>query len=88
MSLDLLAWDFFLGLSLLFASSVFTGDGTRRVRVGMILAGSLCMAGTLAPASGHLQIQYLGIAGYAFVLPVASALLRKFLGKGRASASG
>lgn len=75
MSLDLLAWDFFLGLSLLFAAPVFTGGDARRVRVGMILAGTLCVAGTLGPATGHLQIQYLGIAGYAFVLPVGCALL-------------
>jgi len=33
---------------------------------------------TLGPVSGHVQIQYFGIAGYAFVLPVACALLAMF----------
>jgi hypothetical protein len=75
MSLDLLAWDFFLGLALIFAARVFKGEPTHRVRVSMDTAGAFCLAGTLGPASGHLHIQYLGIAGYAFVLPVACALL-------------
>ena len=85
MSLDLLAWDFFLGLALVFAARVFAGEASRRVRVSMTLAGVLCLAGTLAPASGHLHIQYLGIAGYAFVLPVACALLAMFFWRERSS---
>jgi divalent metal cation (Fe/Co/Zn/Cd) transporter len=78
-SLDLLAWDLFLGLALIFAAGVFTSEASRRVRVSMTAAGTLCLAGTLGPASGHMHIQYLGIAGYAFVLPVACALLTMFL---------
>jgi len=78
MSLDLLAWDLFLGLALVFAARVFVGEASRRVRVSITLAGALCLAGTLAPASGHMHIQYLGIAGYAFVLPVTCALLAIF----------
>src|SRR5262249_47034417 len=78
MSLDLLAWDFFLGSALVFASRVFRRKACRRVRVSMTAAGTLCLAGTLGPASGHLHIQYIGIAGYAFVLPLACALLAMF----------
>ena len=78
MSLDLLAWDLFLGLALVFAAGVLRGEATRRVRVSMTAAGTLCLAGTLGPASGHLRIQYFGIAGYAFVLPLACALLAVF----------
>ena len=56
LSLDLLAWDFFLGLSLVLAATVFRGEGqTGRVRVSMIIAGSLCLAGTLGPATGNLH---------------------------------
>ena len=88
MSLDLLAWDFFLGLGLLFGAKPFTGEATRPVRVSMTVAGTLCLAGTLGPASGHMHIQYLGIAGYAFVLPVSSALLAVFFWRGRTSESG
>jgi hypothetical protein len=85
MSLDLLAWDFFLGLALLFVAGVFTGEGSRRVRSSMTVAGMLCLAGTLGPTSGHLQFQYLGIAGYAFVLPLACALLAALFWRERKS---
>jgi len=74
----LLAWDFFLGLALVFAARVFRGKASRRVRASMTAAGALCLAGTIGPASGRLHIQYLGIAGYAFVLPLACALLAVF----------
>lgn len=82
MSLDLLAWDFFLGMALLFAAKVFEGQGTQRVRISMTVAGALCLAGTLGPLSGHMHIQYLGIAGYAFVLPVSCALLAVLFRRG------
>lgn len=76
LALDLLAWDFFLGLSMLFAAPVFKGDGLpNRVRVSMIVVGTLCLLGTLGPLQGRMYIQYLGITGYDFVLPVASVLL-------------
>ena len=76
LALDLLAWDFFLGLSLLFAAPVFKGDGLpNRVRVSMLVGGTSCLAGTLGPALGQMHIQYLGIVGYAVMLPVACALL-------------
>ena len=82
MSLDLLAWGFFLGVSLLSAATVFTGAASHRVRLSMIVAGVLCLAATLGPASGRLSIQYLGIAGCAFALPVACALLAMRFRKG------
>lgn len=76
LSFDLLAWDFFLGLSMVFAAPVFKGNGPeKRVRISMIVCGTFCLAGTLGPALGRMHIQYLGIVGYAFVLPVASILL-------------
>ena len=76
LALDLFAWDFFLGLALVFAAPVFKGQGlTGRVRVTMMVAGSLCLIGTLGPASGNLDIQYVGIAGYVFAFTVASTLL-------------
>jgi hypothetical protein len=51
-----LAWDFFLGLSLLFAAPVFKGSGlTIRVRLSMMAGGLSCLAGTLGPALGYLH---------------------------------
>jgi len=87
LSLDLLAWDFFLGLALVFAAPVFRGDGLKgRVRISMTAAGALCLAGTLGPASGKFQIQYLGIAGYLLALPVTCTLLALLFRRDRTEA--
>ena len=76
LALDLLSWDFFLGLSLLFAAPVFRGDRFQDWLCRMMFSGGLlCLGGTLGPAFGRMKIQYLAIAGYAFVLPVACGLL-------------
>jgi len=70
---ELLAWDWFLGLALLFAAPVFVGDvpEIRRVRRAFRVAGALCLAGTVGPVLGDMRLQRLGIVGYAVVLPLA-----------------
>ena len=89
MALDLLAWDFFLGLSLLFAAPVFNGDRLQdRIRIGLAVDGILCLAATLGPATGYMQIQYLGIAGYAFVLPVVCILIAMLFARAEDAATG
>lgn len=77
LALDLLAWDLFLGLALLLASSAFTGRGQlpAAVRGGTILAGALCLLGFIGPLTGEMRVQFLAIAGYAFVLPATCALM-------------
>lgn len=75
---ELLAWDVFLGLALVFAAPVFEGDGRERgVRRALNLAGVLCLAGTVGPVIGDMRLQYVGVAGYAGVFPVASFLLAR-----------
>lgn len=75
-ALELLAWDVFLGLSLIFAAPVFQGGGLRRaVRVTMFGAGGLSLAGTVGPAIGDLRWQRLGVLGYGVVFPVTCLLL-------------
>ncbi len=76
LTLEFLAWDYFVGLSLLFDAAVFSGGGLRAyVRASMIVAGSLCLAGTPGALVGNLRFQWLAIAGYAFALPVVCVLL-------------
>ena len=41
----------------------------------VIVVVYVCVLAALAPATGEMQIQWLGIVGYAFVLPVTSVLL-------------
>jgi hypothetical protein len=82
-ALELLAWDVFLGLALLFAAPVFLDEGPERaVRAGLLLSGSLCLVGTLGPAVGYMRLQLVGVVGYAVVLPIVCFMLaRLFRGK-------
>ena len=75
---ELLAWDVFLGLALVFAAPVFEGgDGERAVRRALWLCGGLCLVGTVGPLVGDMRLQLPGILGYAGVLPVLSFLLAR-----------
>ncbi len=76
LALELLAWDLFFGLSMLFAAHAFGGDRMQNtVRASMTLSGTLCIVAVLGPVLGDMRIQWLGIVGYAFVLPVACVFL-------------
>ena len=76
LAVELLAWDFFFGLSMLFASRVFSGSRLENsLRTSMTLCGTLCVLGTLGPVTGEMRISWLGIMGYAFVLPIACVFL-------------
>jgi hypothetical protein len=81
-AVELLAWDVFLGLSLLFASCTFRGGGLAgAVRAGCVISGSLCLMGTLGPATGRMQLQFIGVAGYGLGLPVVSFLLARYFAR-------
>jgi hypothetical protein len=75
---ELLAWDVFLGLALVFAATVFDGGGSERAaRRGLLACGVLCLAGALGPAVGNMRLQWVGVLGYAVVLPVVALLLAR-----------
>lgn len=83
-AIELLAWDVFLGLSLLFAAPVFTaGKLEDAVRGGLYVAGTLCLVGVLGPASGDMRLQFIAVAGYAGVLPVVFLLLAMLFRRSR-----
>lgn len=72
-ALELLAWDVFLGLALVFAAPVFVGSGVRAVaRWSLAAAGALCLLGTIGPVIGDMGVQRIGILGYGVGLPIAS----------------
>jgi hypothetical protein len=75
-ALDILAWDFFFALSMLFAAPVF--DGSRlatSIRVLMIASGALALAGLSGVVAGDMQLRNIGIVGYVGVFPVVAGLL-------------
>ncbi|HEX6252442.1 MAG TPA: hypothetical protein VFZ56_13545 [Gemmatimonadaceae bacterium] len=75
---ELLAWDLFLGLALLFAAHVFdTSAPERGVRRGLLIGGALCVAGIIGPVAGNMRLQLVGVLGYAIVLPVTCLLLAR-----------
>ena len=90
-ALELLAWDWFLGLALLTAAPIFRTDGDgedlgaerlsarRRLRRGFRVTGALCLAGTIGPLTGDMRLQRVGIVGYAVALPVVFYWLARHL---------
>jgi hypothetical protein len=77
-AIELLAWNLFLGLALLFAAQVFDGGGLERgVRRGLLISGVLCVAGIVGPAVGNMRLQLVGVLGYAVVLPVVCVMLAR-----------
>jgi hypothetical protein len=89
LAVELLAWDFFFGLAMLFAAPVFRGGRLENsVRSTMTLSGVLCVLATLGPITSDMRIPYLGIAGYAFVLPVICVLLAVLFARSTPTARG
>lgn len=86
-AVELLAWDVFLGLSLLFAAFTFNASGREsRVRRGLLLCGTLCLLGVVGPIVGNMRLQLVGVLGYGGVLPVVCLLVsRLFRGDDLAS---
>lgn len=77
-AVELLAWDVFLGLSLLFAAPVFVGAGVfAAARWSLAITGALCLAGTIGPITGSMALQRIGILGYGVGLPVSCVILAR-----------
>jgi hypothetical protein len=77
-ALDIAAWDLFLGVALLLAAPVFTGPGLpRALRRGLLLSGSLCVAGLAGAVLDNMQVRNIGIVGYALVLPVVLLMMAR-----------
>lgn len=75
-ALDILAWDVFFPLSMLFAASVFGGSRLAAwVRRLMIVAGVLALAGLIGVPFGDMQLRNIGILGYVGVFLVVDVLL-------------
>jgi hypothetical protein len=75
-ALDILAWDIFFPLSMLFAAPVFWGSRLAAwVRVLMIASGVLAFAGLSGVVVGDMQLRNIGIVGYVGVFLVVAALL-------------
>ncbi|PQJ26963.1 hypothetical protein BSZ35_18770 [Salinibacter sp. 10B] len=75
-ALDILAWDVFFALSVLFAAPVFGGSRlATSIRVLMITSGLLGFAGLGGVLTGDMDLRNVGIVGYLGVLLIVAVLL-------------
>jgi hypothetical protein len=75
-ALDILAWDIFFALSMLFAAPVFGGSRLAlSVRALMIASGVLALAGLSGVITGDMRLRNIGIAGYLGVFLIVATLL-------------
>jgi hypothetical protein len=75
-ALDILGWDIFFPLSILFAAPVFRGRGVcHAIRITMIASALCAFAGLLGAALGNMSLRNIGIVGCLSVFLVVDALL-------------
>src|SRR5215208_2360553 len=75
-ALDILAWDVFFPLSMLFAAPAIRGTRLATwIRVLMIASGVLSLAGLSGVVTGNMQLRNIGIVGYVGVFLFVAALL-------------
>jgi hypothetical protein len=75
-ALDILAWDFFFPLSVLFAVPVFKGGRLENwIRILLGVSGVLALAGLAGVFLNDMPVRNIGIVGYAVVFPVAAAVI-------------
>ena len=75
-ALDILAWDVFFALAVLFAALVFSGNRlAKSIRLLLIASGVLSLAGLSGVVVGDMQLRMIGVVGYAGVFPIAALLL-------------
>jgi hypothetical protein len=85
-AVELLSWDVFLGLALVFAAPVFAGSGRHaRARWALVATGVLCLLGGIGPIVGNMAIQRIGILGYGVALPITYIFLALVFHQGGSS---
>ena len=81
-ALDILAWDVFFALSMLFGACVFhQGRLEKTLRNLMIASGVLSLLGLIGVPLADMTIRNIGVIGYALVAPVAVLVLAVVYGR-------
>lgn len=82
-ALDILAWDWFFALSILFVVPVFRGGSRleRWVWILLLVSGLLSLAGLIGVPLSDMQVRNIGVVGYAVVAPVAFLLIGIVFGR-------
>jgi len=69
-AIDIVAWDVFFALALLFAVPAFARTEARWARRGLIASGSLSLIGLIGPFANALGWRTIGIIGYTVVFGI------------------
>lgn len=81
-TLDILAWDWFFALAMLFAAPVFkVGRLEKTVRLLMVVSGVVSLAGLIGVPLANMQVRDIGIIGYGVVAPFVFLLLGIVFGR-------
>ena len=75
-AVDIVAWDVFFALSLLFAAPAFEADTA--VQTGLVVSGVLSLLGLVGPAVDRIAWRGIGIFGYAVVFPLTCVPLSRY----------
>ena len=68
--IDILAWDFFFALSMLFLSASFKKEGLEKhIRLLLLISGILSLIGIIGIPLNNMQVRNIGIIGYT-VFPI------------------
>jgi len=85
-SLDILAWDVFFAITMLFTAKVFKGERlSRLIRILLIISGILSLLGLIGVPLENMQIRMIGVIGYAVVSPFAFLLIGIFFHRSKVS---
>jgi len=75
-TLDILAWDWFFALSMLFAAQVFNEDRLEKsLRTVMIVSGIISLIGLIGVPLANMNIRNIGILGYTIVAAIAFLMM-------------
>ncbi|MHB8132665.1 MAG: hypothetical protein ACYDH1_00460 [Anaerolineaceae bacterium] len=78
LSIDILSWDFFFGLAILFLGiGLFENENQRKTAVLMLLSGIFSLFGLIALPLDNMNIRYIGVFGYT-LLPVIVCIFFNF----------
>jgi hypothetical protein len=79
-AVDVVAWDVFFGLALLFAVPAFRRPSDTAARRGLMASGSLCLLGVIGPLAGVIAWRAIGIVGYTLVFAATCIPLARAFG--------
>lgn len=83
-AIELLAWDLFLGISLLCAAATLDPARAPKTPRRLVqMTGTLCLVGIIGPAVGNMRLQLIGVIGYAVLLPASAFRLAQWFGARR-----